>query len=216
MKILVTGFDPFGGQSVNPAYEAVRLLPDQIRTAAIIKAQIPTIFGQGADLLEQMTGIRADVMPDPVCLLDRAAWEETAAPGPEGEPYILCYFIGENEEYAFRVKQLQAETGLRVLDIPVNAASYRSGRELLDGIGPREFLGAVRNAAVLCTDSFHGLAFATIFGVRTELIRRYREDDPESKNIRVDHFLRLVNEKGMEQIREEGTAWLRNALSKNQ
>ena len=107
-------------------------------------------------------------------------------------------------------------TGLRVLDVPVNAASYRSGRELLDGIGPREFLGAVRNAAVLCTDSFHGLAFATIFGVRTELIRRYREDDPESKNSRVDHFLRLVNEKGMEQIREEGTAWLRNALSNNQ
>ena len=69
---------------------------------------------------------------------------------------------------------------------------------------------------MLCTDSFHGLAFATIFGVRTELIRRYREDDPESKNSRVDHFLRLVNEKGMEQIREEGNAWLRNALSKNQ
>jgi len=171
---------------------------------------------EGADLLEQMTGTRADVMPDPVCLLDRAAWEETAAPAPEGEPYILCYFIGENEEYASRVKRLQAETGLRVLDIPVNAASYRSGRELLDGIGPREFLGAVRNAAALCTDSFHGLAFATIFGVRTELIRRYREDDPESKNSRVDHFLRLVNEKGMEQIREEGTAWLRDALSKNQ
>ena len=121
---------------------------------------------EGAELLEQMTGIRADVMPDPVCLLDRAAWGETAAPGPEGAPYILCYFIGENEEYASRVNQLQAETGLRVLDIPVNAASYRSGRELLDGIGPREFLGAVRNAAVLCTDSFHGLAFATIFGVR--------------------------------------------------
>ena len=54
MKILVTGFDPFGGQSVNPAYEAVRLLPDQIGTAAIIKAQIPTIFGQGADLLAQL------------------------------------------------------------------------------------------------------------------------------------------------------------------
>ena len=25
MKILITGFDPFGGESVNPAYEAVRL-----------------------------------------------------------------------------------------------------------------------------------------------------------------------------------------------
>ena len=29
-KILVTGFDPFGGESINPAYEAVKLLPKQI------------------------------------------------------------------------------------------------------------------------------------------------------------------------------------------
>ena len=28
MKVLVTGFDPFGGEKVNPAYEAVKLLPD--------------------------------------------------------------------------------------------------------------------------------------------------------------------------------------------
>ena len=169
---------------------------------------------EGAELLEQMTGIRADVTPDPVCLLDRTEWEALAAPGPGGDPYILCYFIGENDEYTARVKKLQAETGLRVLDIPVNAGSYRSGRELLDGISPREFLGAVRNAEVLCTDSFHGLAFATIFGVKTELIRRYREDEQKRKNSRVDHFLRLVNEKGTDRIREEGTAWLRDALSR--
>lgn len=54
MKFLVTGFDPFGGQNINPAYEAVRLLPDQIDGATIIKAQIPTIFEQGADRLEQL------------------------------------------------------------------------------------------------------------------------------------------------------------------
>ena len=30
MKILITGFDPFGGESVNPACEAVKLLPDTI------------------------------------------------------------------------------------------------------------------------------------------------------------------------------------------
>lgn len=27
-KILITGFEPFGGETVNPSYEAVRRLPD--------------------------------------------------------------------------------------------------------------------------------------------------------------------------------------------
>lgn len=38
MKILITGFDSFGGETVNPAYEAVKLLPDTIAGAEIIKA----------------------------------------------------------------------------------------------------------------------------------------------------------------------------------
>lgn len=44
MKILVTGFDPFGGEKVNPAYEAVKLLPDGIAGAEIIKKEMPTEF----------------------------------------------------------------------------------------------------------------------------------------------------------------------------
>ncbi len=48
MKILVTGFDPFGGEPTNPAYEAIKLLPDTIDGAEIIKLEIPTVFGKGA------------------------------------------------------------------------------------------------------------------------------------------------------------------------
>lgn len=44
MRILVTGFDPFGDEPVNPAWEAVRLLPDAIAGADIIKLQVPTVF----------------------------------------------------------------------------------------------------------------------------------------------------------------------------
>ena len=47
MKILVTGFDPFGGEKVNPAYEAVKLLPETIAGAEIIKLEIPTVFWSG-------------------------------------------------------------------------------------------------------------------------------------------------------------------------
>ena len=46
-KVLITGFDPFGGETINPAFEAVKLLPDQILDAQIIKLEVPTVFGKG-------------------------------------------------------------------------------------------------------------------------------------------------------------------------
>ena len=52
MKVLITGFDPFGGESVNPAYEAVKLLPDTIAGAQIIKLEIPTIFSKSGPAVE--------------------------------------------------------------------------------------------------------------------------------------------------------------------
>ncbi len=53
MKIMMTGFDPFGGDTINPAYEAVKMLPDEIGGAQIIKLEIPTVFGKAGDVLGQ-------------------------------------------------------------------------------------------------------------------------------------------------------------------
>ncbi|MFC6289106.1 pyroglutamyl-peptidase I [Levilactobacillus angrenensis] len=44
MKILVTGFDPFGGEATNPAIEAVKRLPATIAGAEIIPLLVPTVF----------------------------------------------------------------------------------------------------------------------------------------------------------------------------
>lgn len=52
MKVLVTGFDPFGGEAVNPAFEAVKLLPDEIAGAEIIKLEIPTVFSKCGPAVE--------------------------------------------------------------------------------------------------------------------------------------------------------------------
>ena len=52
MKILVTGFNPFGGEKVNPALEAVKLLPKEIHGAEVYWAEIPTVFYQSAEVLE--------------------------------------------------------------------------------------------------------------------------------------------------------------------
>lgn len=54
MKILVTGFDPFGGEDINPAYEAVKRLPDTIAGFEIVKAEIPTEFHNSKDVLRDL------------------------------------------------------------------------------------------------------------------------------------------------------------------
>ncbi|SDJ25599.1 pyroglutamyl-peptidase I [Proteiniclasticum ruminis] len=49
MKILVTAFDPFGGESINPALEAVKLMKNHIDGAEIVKLEIPTVFRKSID-----------------------------------------------------------------------------------------------------------------------------------------------------------------------
>ncbi len=53
MKILVTGFDPFGDDIINPAIEAVKKLPDTIDGVEIIKLEIPTVFHKSADVVAE-------------------------------------------------------------------------------------------------------------------------------------------------------------------
>ena len=170
---------------------------------------------EGAELLGRMIGRKPDVTPDPVCLLSPEEWNGITGETPAGGDYLLCYFIGENASYWEETHRLARETGLRVLVIPVTAESYKSGYELLGGIGPEEFLGAVRGAARLVTDSFHGLVFGTLFGVPVTPLRRDREGDPESKHSRVENFLRLAESQGMEKMREQGREWIRGKLMKN-
>ena len=53
MNILVTGFDPFDNETINPAYEAVKQLPQMIGNFNIIKLEIPTVFHQSLKVLEE-------------------------------------------------------------------------------------------------------------------------------------------------------------------
>jgi pyroglutamyl-peptidase I len=69
MKILVTGFDPFGNDKINPAIEAVKKLPDTINDATIIKLEIPTVFNQSAQVVHQAI---IDNQPDYVLNIGQA------------------------------------------------------------------------------------------------------------------------------------------------
>ena len=53
MKILVTWFDPFGGQTINPAIESVKLLPDVIEGCKVIKLEIPTVVYKSLNIIEK-------------------------------------------------------------------------------------------------------------------------------------------------------------------
>ncbi len=53
MKVLITGFDPFGGESINPALEAVKMIPENIEGAQVIKLEIPTVFRKSLEKIEE-------------------------------------------------------------------------------------------------------------------------------------------------------------------
>ena len=62
-KLLITGFDPFDGATVNPSWEAVKLLPEQIGNFELHKLQIPTVFGLAPQtVLEKAAEIQPDVI----------------------------------------------------------------------------------------------------------------------------------------------------------
>ena len=53
MKVLVTGFDPFGGESINPAWEAVKCIRNEIAGAEIVTMQIPTVVGRSIERIHE-------------------------------------------------------------------------------------------------------------------------------------------------------------------
>ena len=77
MKILVTGFDPFGGEKINPALEAVKSLPSEIHGAEIHWVEIPTVFYQSAEVLE--TAI-VHYQPDAVLCIGQAGGRASLTP----------------------------------------------------------------------------------------------------------------------------------------
>lgn len=78
MKILVTGFDPFGGEPINPALEAVKGLADTISGTEIIKLEIPTVFGKSAEVVKEAVIVH---QPDVVLNIGQAGGR--FAPSPE-------------------------------------------------------------------------------------------------------------------------------------
>lgn len=76
-KLLITGFEPFGGASINPAWEAVKLLPEEVGEFVLCKLEIPTVFGLAA---ERVLEKAAEVQPDVILCVGQAGGRSAVTP----------------------------------------------------------------------------------------------------------------------------------------
>lgn len=138
-KLLITGFDPFGGETRNPSREAVMALPDEIGGYALTKLEIPTVFGVAAEtVLRTAEALCPDV--------------------------ILC--VGQAGGRAAMTPEAVA-INLREASIPDNAGNQPRNLPVAEG-GPaayfvtlpvREMVAAVKAAGVPCALSYSAGVF---------------------------------------------------------
>ena len=130
-KILVTGFEPFGGEKINPAWEAVKALPETIGDAQVIKLHVPVEFGVGAQkVIDALEGER----PEIVLCVGQAG----------GRSKITPEFVGINWAHA---------------RIPDNAGKQPLSQRIIDGAPDAYFASLPVNAMVAAMNQvLHALA----------------------------------------------------------
>ncbi|WP_396433470.1 pyroglutamyl-peptidase I [Limnohabitans sp.] len=148
MRILLTGFEPFGGQSLNPSWEVARALHGVwVAGAQVTALQLPCVFAQALATLQQAL---ADV-PDIVLALGQA----------EGR----CDFSVERVAINVLDARIPDNAGQQPIDIPVSAggpAAYFSTlpiKSLVLGLKAAGFPASVSPSAgsFVCNQVFYAL-----------------------------------------------------------
>lgn len=102
-RLLITGFDPFGGSAINPSWEAVKRLPQVVGAYWLCKLPLPTAFGKAATIV---LAEAARFQPDVILCVGLAGGRDAVTPErigvnirdaripdnsgfqPEGEPVV--------------------------------------------------------------------------------------------------------------------------------
>ena len=136
-RILVTGFDPFGGESINPSWEAVKLLPHRIGSWEIHKLQLPTVFSLAGELAAEeaerlevsavlcvgQAGGRTALNPEMVAInLRHASIADNCGRQPQDEPVIP----GAPNAYFATLPVRRMAERIRAAGLPA-AVSYSAG-----------------------------------------------------------------------------------------
>jgi pyroglutamyl-peptidase len=149
VRILVTGFEPFGGQSLNPSWEVARALHGwTLEGAQITSVQLPCVFAQALPALQQAL---AQHRPDIVLALGQA----------EGR----CDFSVERVAINVMDARIADNAGAQPIDVPVIAggpAAYFSTlpiKSLVAGLKAAGFPASVSQTAgtFVCNQVFYAL-----------------------------------------------------------
>lgn len=112
----------------------------------------------GAELIEQLTGRKVEVVADPTMLVAAEKWREIARKPSwlKGDEEILTtYFLGKRPDEV--INRLADAQGLKV----VNILDERVFEHY--AVAPEEWLWLIDNASLMYTDSFHGTVFSILF-----------------------------------------------------
>lgn len=114
-------------------------------------------------VVEKLSGKPVTHVVDPVFLKTREYWDSISENMDINEPYILCYFLGTNDLAVNLVNKVKQLTGYKIVHLNLNARDRFNSDYNLRAVSPQQFIGLIKNAAYICTNSFHCSAFSVIF-----------------------------------------------------
>ena len=167
---------------------------------------------KGRKLVKDLTNLDAQVVCDPTMLLTKSDWDAHTGQRIIKKDYILCYFLGGNDDYPKFARRMKEKTGLPLVGL-VHCAGYNKNvnayyDETPFDIGPFEFINLIKYSKYVLTDSFHCCVFSIIFNKDFYAFRRFKDGDEMSTNDRLTTLFtwtgiknRLLN--GNEEINEE-------------
>lgn len=150
----------------------------------------------GARIIQDITGMSARVVSDPTLLFDAAAWAQII---PDcrviEEPYVFCYFLGDNTEHRKIAQEFGKQTGLRLITCPfldnyVEIDQSFGDVQMFD-MDAADFVNLIRHAEYILTDSFHGSVFSILHHKRFLTFNRFHEG-ANSRNSRIDSLCVLL------------------------
>jgi len=152
----------------------------------------------GKIIVESLSNNTAEVVADPSMLLTRTEWEEMANSSRVDlkDPYILCYFLGKNMKAREAAKDLKRKSGIVIVGLCHNDEYVPEDDSLADktlyDIDPCDFIHLVKNAAFVCTDSFHCSVFSILFHKKFMTFYRYAQSMKGNRNTRIDSLLGIL------------------------